>query len=51
MSDQETFLDKVGWFIGYNAARIWSWVEDAYAATKHFILGIPDSIRLFFLRF
>jgi hypothetical protein len=51
MSDREPFLNRVGWFIGYNAAKIHSWLEDAYNSTVRFIKNIPDNIRLFFLRF
>jgi hypothetical protein len=51
MPQKEPLGNRIGWFIGYNAARIYGWIEDAYDSIKHFILGIPDSIRLFFLKF
>jgi hypothetical protein len=49
MSDKKPLGDRIGWFIGYNAARAWDWFIESLNAICSFCSNVFWRIRLFVL--
>ena len=43
--------EKIGWFIGYNSARVYTFIEEFFFAVIKFIKDIPINLKLIYIKY